>query len=207
MRRFLVRLVKLGLTLATAGLLVLLVVLDQFGFADRAQKADAIVVLGSMVYPGGRLGPSLERRVEWAAALYKRGLAPAIICSGGIGTNPPAEAVVACARLIQLDVPETALLREDQSHNTEQNAAFTAAMLRAHNWHSVIVVSDGYHLYRVVQMFERTGMIVYPSPAVVESLPLSPLERVLREVREVAAVYYFWLRTWLNIDQTRPPQS
>jgi uncharacterized SAM-binding protein YcdF (DUF218 family) len=207
MKRFLVRLVKLGLTLATTTLLILLVVVDQFGFADRAQLADAIVVLGSMVYPGGRLGPSLERRVEWAATLFKRGLAPTIICSGGIGTNPPAEAAVACARLIQLGVPETALLREDQSHNTEQNAAFTAAMLRAHNWHSIIVVSDGYHMYRAVQMFERTGMMVYPSPAVVESIPMSPLERVLREVREVAGVCYFLLRTWLNIDQTRPPQS
>lgn len=207
MRQFLVRFVKIGLTLATAALLVTLFVVDQFGFGDRAQQADAIVVLGSMVYPGGRIGPSLERRVEWAAALYKRGLAPTVICSGGVGTNPPAEAVVACARLIQLEVPETALLREDQSHNTEQNAAFTAAMLRARDWHSVIVVSDGYHLYRAAQMFERTGMSVYPSPAVIESLPLSPLERVLREVREVAGVYYFWLRTWLDIDQTRPPQS
>jgi uncharacterized SAM-binding protein YcdF (DUF218 family) len=207
MRRFLVRLVKLGLTIATAALLVLLVIVDQFGFVDRAQQADAIVVLGSMVYPGGRIGPSLERRVEWAATLYKRGLAPTIICSGGIGTNPPAEAAVACARLVQLEVPETALLREDQSHNTEQNAAFTAAMLRVRNWHSVIVVSDGYHLYRAAQMFERTGTIVYPSPAVVESLPLGPLERVLREVREVAGVCYFWLRTWLNLDQTRPPHS
>ena len=137
----------------------------------------------------------------------KRGLAPTVIWSGSIGTNPPAEAVVACARLIQLDVPEAALLREDQSHNTEQNAAFTAALMRAHNWHSVIVVSDSYHLYRAAQMFERTGMLVYPSPAVIEGLPLDPVERVLREVREVAGVYYFWLRVWLNIDQTRPPHG
>ena len=204
MKRLLVRLIKIGLTIGVAALLILLVVIDQFSYADRAQQADAIVVLGSMVFPGGRLGPSLERRAEWAAAIYKRGLAPMIICSGGVGTNPPAEAVVTCARLIQLDVPETALLREDQSHNTEQNAAFTAAIMRAHNWHSLIVVSDGYHLYRATQMFERTGLTVYPSPAVVEALLMNPLERVLREIREVAGVYYFWLRVGLGIDQTKP---
>jgi hypothetical protein len=52
-------------------------------------------------------------------------------------------------------------------------------------------------------MFERTGLTVYPSPAIVETMRINPLERVLREIREVAGVYYFWLRVGLGVDQTR----
>src|SRR5438105_11176749 len=114
--------------------LALLALIDQFGYADRAQPADAIVLLGTMVYPGGVLGPALERRAEHAAALYRHGLAPRVICSGAVNGNPPAEAVVACERLAQLGVPREALVLEDQSHSTAENAAYTARLLPAHGW-------------------------------------------------------------------------
>ena len=194
------RIVKLSLAFALAVFLVLLAVVDQFGYADRAQSADAIVLLGSMVYPGGQLGPALERRAQHAAALYQRGLAPVVICSGGVGTNPPAEALVACARVVALGVPQRAVMYEDQSHNTEENAAFTARMMRLRGWHTAIIATDGFHLYRATLMFERVGVTAFPSPAQATVGAMNPIERIVREMREVGGVVWYeikWLGGWV----------
>ena len=61
MRRWVLRLATIAAALGVAVFLALLVVVDQFGAVDRARPADVIVLLGSMVYPGGQLGPALER--------------------------------------------------------------------------------------------------------------------------------------------------
>ena len=86
MRRRLAIVVKVLVTFALLLFLALLTLVDQFGYADRAQPADAVVLLGTMVYPGDVPGPALERRAEHAVALYQRGLAPHVICSGGVTT-------------------------------------------------------------------------------------------------------------------------
>ena len=119
---------------AVLGLAVLIGVIDAYGLVDRAGPADVIVVLGSQVYPGGRAGPSLERRAQHAAALYRRGLADHIMCSGGVGDHPPAEAEVACRRVIELGVPPGAMVYETRSHSTEENAAYSAAIMRERGW-------------------------------------------------------------------------
>jgi uncharacterized SAM-binding protein YcdF (DUF218 family) len=184
------------------GFSVLVIVIDQFGYPDRAQRADVIVVLGSQVFPGGRLGPALERRAQHAAVLYKRGLADNIICSGGVGENPPAEAMVACGRMIDLGVPKAAILYEDRSHSTEENAAYSAAIMREHGWQSAILVTDGFHLLRSTVMFQRTGVTVYPSPAQATAGPMNPVERVVREMREAFGLVWYGARMVVGIDLT-----
>jgi len=193
-----------GVAVALGFLFVaLLIRVDQFGAVDHAQPADVIVLLGSMVYSSGQLGPALERRAQHTAALYRRGLAAHVVCSGGIGANPPAEAVVACGRLAELGVPPDALILESDSRNTEQNAHFTAAIMRAHGWHSAVLASDGFHLFRATQMFERAGVSAYPSPAEITAGPMNPAERIVREMREVLGVLWFWARATLGLDEAR----
>lgn len=203
MRRAFILTAKVLLTLALLAFFILLTLVDQFGYADRAQQADAIVLLGSMVLAGGQAGPALERRAQHAAALYRRGLAPRIICSGGVGTYPPAEAIVACGHVAELGVPPSALILEAQSRNTEENAAYTAALMRAHGWQSAILDSDGFHLYRASLMFERAGIAVYPSPTETTVGPMNPIERIVREVREALGLIWFWLRASLRLDAIR----
>ena len=193
----------MAVALGVVVLLGLLVVVDQFGAVDREQPADVIVLLGSMVYPGGQLGPALERRAQHAAALYRRGLAAHVICSGGTGANPPAEAVVVCGRLAELGVPPAAQLLEMESHNTEQNAHFTSAIMKAHGWRSAVLASDGFHLFRATQMFEHAGVSAYPSPAEVTAGPMNPVERIVREMREVLGILWFWGRAALGLDEAR----
>ncbi len=205
MKQILQRAIKILLALTLLAFLVLLTLVDQFGHVDRAQPADVIVLLGSMVFPGGKLGPSLERRAQHTANLYHRGLASHVICSGGIGVNPPSEAEVACVRLMELGVPSSAIEYEDQSHSTEENAAFTAAIMRENRWRSAILVTDDFHLWRATLMFERAGVLVYPSPAQATAEPLNPFERIVREMREVVGVVWFCVRVTLATDSASKP--
>src|SRR3712207_1629475 len=73
----------------------LMAFLDAYGQHDRAQPAQAIVILGAHVNERGVPGPSLHSRTLRAVQLYRQGLAPKIICTGGLGTHPPVEAKAA----------------------------------------------------------------------------------------------------------------
>jgi uncharacterized SAM-binding protein YcdF (DUF218 family) len=198
----LLRFILLLILISAIVLITLVIVIDQFGFTNQTQRADVIVLLGSQVFPGGQLGPSLERRAQHAAALYKQGMADHIICSGGIGDNPPSEARVACGRVIDLGVPIAAILYEEQSHSTEENAAYTAAIMREHGWSSAIINTDGFHLLRATLMFQRTGIIVYPSPAQITAGPMNPIERIVREAREAIGLMYYAVRVVFGVDLT-----
>ena len=151
--------------LCLLGFLALCRFLDGYGQVERAQPAPAIVVLGSTLIGPGQSDDSLRARVRHAAALYARGLAPCIICTGGVGKYPPAESVVETALARQAGVPAAALLREEHSTSTWENARFAADICRAHGWTRVILVSDPYHLWRGRFCFARHGITAYPSPA------------------------------------------
>src|SRR5262245_23430102 len=198
-------LLRLLLT-ATLGLPFSLALLDAYGQQDQAHPADAIVILGSMVYPGARPGPALTRRTQHAMALFQAGLAPVIICSGGQGTNESdTEAAVACRLAAALGAPPTALLLEDRARSTEENALDTAVLMAAHGWHTVVVVSDGYHLYRADLLFRRAGLTPFPSPAQATAGPMNPIERYARETRELAAIAWYWTKTAVGLPVTDLP--
>src|SRR3954471_7116344 len=53
---------------------------------DQATSSDAIVVLGAAQY-NGRPSPVFRARLDHAAALYQRGLAPIVLVTGGVGAH------------------------------------------------------------------------------------------------------------------------
>jgi len=202
MRRVLLRL-ALSLFLLWPASLPLI---DAYGLQDQARAADAIVILGSRVYPGNIAGPALVRRTQRAVALYEAGLAPVIICSGGQGEpGLMSEAQAACDLAAAAGVPPADLLLEDQAHSTEENARNTAAIMAAHGWHTAVIVSDGFHLYRADLLFSRAGLVPYPSPAQLTTGPMNPLERYGRETRELAALIWYWSKTAIGLQQTDFP--
>ena len=77
--------------------------------------------------------------------------------------------------------------------------------MRAQGWQTVIVVSDGFHLYRAALLFRRAGLLPYPSPAQLTTGPMSPLERYPRETRELAALAWYWLKSTLGLPITNFP--
>ncbi len=161
-----------------------MIFLDRWGQPDRAQKADAIIVLGAFVDKKGRASASLRGRALHAAALYRRGLAPKIITTGGVGANWPAEARASASVARQNGVPASGVLSEETSTSTWENAANAAEICRAHGWKSVIVVSEPFHLWRATRNFEKCGLRAFASPS-----PNRPWRlRLQMTLREVPAV-------------------
>jgi uncharacterized SAM-binding protein YcdF (DUF218 family) len=131
---------------------------------DEARPADLIVVLGAAEYRG-RPSPVLERRLDHALWLYHQGLAPRILTTGGKGGDPVfTEGDVGRAWLSKHDVPAEAIIVESEGDTTVYSTTAAAEIMRRMNLKSCIVVSDGYHIYRVKRMLESDGMRVYGSP-------------------------------------------
>jgi uncharacterized SAM-binding protein YcdF (DUF218 family) len=172
----------------TCGVYGLAFVVDRFGQRERAVRSDVVVVLGARVLPGGSPSPALRARIEKAVELYHQGIAPRLLFSGGVGVNPPSEARVMKELAVRLGVPEEACLLEEQSHSTEQNARFSADVLRSLGARGVVVVSDPYHLLRARQYFRLHGFEVATSPAFLTERNMSAIDRVYWTVREAFAL-------------------
>lgn len=127
-------------------------------------KADAIVVLGAAEYRG-RPSPVLEARLNHALFLYLKGRAPRIITTGGAGGDPVfTESTVARAYLARRGVPAEAIVVENEGDSTVHSVVAVSEIMRRMNLRSAIVVSDGYHIYRVKKMLQASGIQVYGSP-------------------------------------------
>ncbi|HEX4343069.1 MAG TPA: YdcF family protein [Verrucomicrobiae bacterium] len=102
-------------------------------------KADALVVLG------GGFHDRPQRGVE----LFKEGAAHIVICSGN------GDAQANAKRMESMGVPPGLIELEDNSTNTQQNAIFTIAMLRAQHLRSAIIVTSWYHSRRALATFQH----------------------------------------------------
>src|SRR6202158_2182905 len=131
---------------------------------DDAQPADAIIVLGAAEYRG-KPSPVLEARLNHALFLYLKGMAPRIITTGGAGGDPVfTEGSVGRSYLAGHGVPPEAIVVEREGGSTAQSVAAVAEIMRRMSLKSAIVVSDGYHIFRVKKMLESSGLKVYGSP-------------------------------------------
>ncbi len=131
---------------------------------DEAQPADAIVVLGAAQYLG-RPSPVLKARLDHALELYRRGLAPHIITTGGHGPGSKfAEGDVGQDYLLQQGVSAEAVIADSRGRSTAESAEAVAEIMRQKGLASCIVVSDGYHIRRIKSMLEARGLVVYGSP-------------------------------------------
>jgi uncharacterized SAM-binding protein YcdF (DUF218 family) len=131
---------------------------------DEAQPADVILVLGAAEYRG-RPSPVLRARLDHALTLYRRQLAPRIMTTGGAGGDPVfTEGAVGRTYLMSQGVPSEAIIVETEGESTVHSIALAAEILRRMSLSSAIVVSDGYHIYRVKEMLRSHGLTVYGSP-------------------------------------------
>src|SRR6516165_5471105 len=138
--------------------------IEQQSARDEAQNADVILVLGAAEYRG-RPSPVLRARLDHALDLYNRGLAPRIMTTGGAGGDPVfTEGGVGRSYLIGRGVPSEAIVVENESESTVESLAMAGEIMQRMGLHSVVVVSDGYHIYRVKKMLQNRGLDVYGSP-------------------------------------------
>jgi len=131
---------------------------------NEARPADVIVVMGAAEYHG-RPSQVLQARLNHALLLYLKGLAPYILTTGGSGGDPEfTEGEVGRAYLAKHGVRSEAIITESQGATTAQSLDSAAEIMHRMNLHSCIVVSDGYHIFRVKRLLEAQDLKVYGSP-------------------------------------------
>lgn len=144
---------------------------------DQTRPAGAIVVLGAAQYVG-RPSPVLRARLDHAIELWRRHMAPTMIVTGGTGTgDTTSEAAVSQRYVIQRGVPASAILLETEGRTTSQSMAGVAALMATRNRHDVLLVSDPFHMWRLVILARRHGLDPLASPTPTSPISASPTER------------------------------
>lgn len=120
--------------------------------------ADAIVLLGCRIEPGGRPGPAARRRAARAAAAFHDGVAAWILASGGRRWHGVPEALALRDELARLGVPAGAVALELCSLSTFENARYSAPLLHERGARRVAVVTCDWHLPRALRSFDHAGV-------------------------------------------------
>jgi uncharacterized SAM-binding protein YcdF (DUF218 family) len=142
---------------------------------------DAIIVAGCRVAVDGTPSHALRRRTALAIELWRAKHAPTIVLTGGspIGQRT-SEADAAASFALEHGVPEWALIREDRSRTTEENAYFASHCFPAER---IILVTDNYHCFRARRVFLRYFRTVKAVGA--RPPPLSWLRGAAREALSI----------------------
>lgn len=154
------RIAKLVLLVLALGYVMAAGAITAVGLHDRVVTADAIVVLGNTVGPDGRPSPRLKARLDCALAVYRRGLSPLLIVSGGTGREGYDEAAVMARYLEQEGVPPAAIVVDSLGWNTAATAVDVAQIARKRQLRSVLVASQYFHLARARLALTRAGVAV-----------------------------------------------
>lgn len=143
-------------------------------------EAGAVVVLGGGIrsgtpdWPYPDLGSAADR--AWhAARIFHAGKAPVILVSGGrlpwLGEFA-SEAEAMRVFLSDLGVPSDAVLLEDRSRSTRENAVLTAEFLRERGIDDVLLVTSAMHMPRALATFRAAGVEAIPAPTDFEVRPV-----------------------------------
>jgi uncharacterized SAM-binding protein YcdF (DUF218 family) len=137
--------------------------IERYATLDQAAPADAIAVFGAAEYDG-RPSPVFRARLDHARSLYNSGIAPLIITLGGSGGDQFSEGAVGREYLMSTGVPESAIIAETESRDTEESARRIAVIARTNGMHRLLIVSDPTHMFRIHAICAADGLNVITSP-------------------------------------------
>lgn len=148
--------------------------------AAEAPSADAIVVLGGLSLPPiaprvhVEAGAAVDRLL-YGVRLWKADKAPYMLLSGGVISSLVGSDMTEGQRLRDLallcGVDEEALVLEEDSRDTYENALYSAQIARSRGWSRLLLVTSAAHMRRAVAVFRAQGMHVLPAPADLRAVP------------------------------------
>ncbi|MCM2131160.1 YdcF family protein [Larsenimonas rhizosphaerae] len=152
---------------------LLLKPIEHIGPSSVAQwkSAEAIVVLGGgRDYGAPELGwkdrtnPSSLQRLDEGARIARRTGLPILLSGGGKqGWTIKSEAQL-MERSLEQEFGMSARWLENNSSNTEQNAQYSARILKKADIKRIVLVTTAYHMPRAMHNFEKEGLDVVPAP-------------------------------------------
>lgn len=129
---------------------------------------DAVILVYGAGLQGERPGKALQKRLNTALELYEGSEGATIIVSGGQGDNevrPEAEAMK--EYLCEKGVPQDKIIEESKSRNTIQNINYSFEIIKEAGLegHTVVSVSNAFHIPRIILLCEKLGYESYPALA------------------------------------------
>ncbi len=156
--------------------------------------AGAIVVLGAAQFNGT---PSrvFQARLDTAYELYQQGASDVIVVSGGkLPGDVYTEAEAGRNYLVDRGVPPEAVLLEHLSSDTSESMTRVAELLSVQGIDDVLLVSDGFHLYRSRMLAEEQGLSVQTHGATSSPIKSGSSTEFRYVIRETFAVLAHRLR-------------
>jgi vancomycin permeability regulator SanA len=151
---------------------------------------NSAVVLGAAVWSKNKPSPTLAARIDKALELYSKNKISAIYLTGGNAPGELAESEVALNYIKTKSKDLKNVYNETQTKSTnEQIQYIKSRLLNQNNQKNIIVISDSYHLVRIIEIsnFHNIKIQVVPS-----ELPLSLETALYFKIREALALVVFW---------------
>ena len=181
-------------------------------------RADVVVVLGGITYPAlpplvrPDVGPAFDRLLH-GLRLLRAGRAPRVMLSGGgirfLQGSVRSEAQRLRDMALEYGAEPDALILEERSRNTYENALFSAELMRERGWERALLVTSAAHMPRAVGCFRTQGVEVIPAPADFQVVPrpLTPdrllptssaLDASSSALKEYAVTLAYRMKGWIR---------
>ena len=123
-----------------------------------ADEYDAIIVLGAQVKPDGNPSVQLSWRLDAAYEAYQQKAVPVVVCGAQGKDEPMPEADAMAVYLVAKGVPDTDILKDTDSFNTNQNLNNAAELLKQMpGIRRVLIVTSDYHVPRAMAIAGDMG--------------------------------------------------
>jgi uncharacterized SAM-binding protein YcdF (DUF218 family) len=169
---------------------------------DGAHPSQALIVLGAAQYDG-RPSPVLRARLDHAADLYHRRIAPVVVVTGGKAEGDRFTESAASANYLHTKgVPDEAILREATGRTSWQSLSASARFLRQRGIHDVVLVSDPFHAARIGGIASELGLDAATSPTRTSPIKgLSEFRHLVTETAQVGIARVIGFRRLVRVEQ------
>lgn len=158
-------------------------------------RGAVLIVLGGDVTDNGMLGQTSYWRSLFGVLTWRGSSFRQVVLSGDLRTTKPMRDFLVCQ-----GVPAEAILIEDRSTSTRENALFTTQFVRDIPGPYVLLTSD-YHMFRAHRAFARAGLVVtpYPFSDVLKTFsdPRWRWTGFMVLVSETLKIVYYWVQGWI----------
>ena len=183
----------------------------------RADLAEAIVILAgdtyraSLEYGGDTVGRNTLERLRYGAHLARQTALPVLVSGADPAGGMPGARLMQAVLETEFGIPVRWV--EDRSHNTWENARYSAEILKSAGIRRILLVSHAWHLKRAIPEFERAGLTVVPagvgysSPQPPGVMDFVPSARALLDshyaLHEIIGLGWYRIRNLLQMRESR----
>jgi vancomycin permeability regulator SanA len=164
---------------------------EKSGMNEAFEKIDLAVVLGAAVYSDNQPSPIFMQRIEKAHELLNDGKIEKILLTGSNAPGEITESESAFQYLSSLGVKSDRIILEKETTTTSEQIRYIKNRITGSTGNKgVIVISDEFHLKRVMEMCDFFDVNAY---GVASGYKLNWEKLLYYRVRDSIGLLLFWL--------------